>query len=244
MCSLSVIENNKRIMISIVIPTLNEAEGIGKTISNIPMETLKKMGFKIEVIVVDGGSIDGTDKIAKELGAHVIYEPRRGYGRAYKTGFREAKGDIIVTLDGDGTYPSEVLPQLIDLLIRGNLDMITTRRVPEHGAMSRVNAFGNYVLSILIRLLLRVNFKDSQSGMWVIRRNALKDIIPRCDGMEFSEEIKIKAYLCGKRIYEVQIPYRKRAGKPKLKNFRDGLRNLLYIFVIFLRSHFGRRCYK
>jgi glycosyltransferase involved in cell wall biosynthesis len=241
---LTITENSKRFIISIVIPTLNEAEGIRITINNIPMENLKKMGAEVEVIVVDGGSIDGTDKIAKELGAHVIYEPRRGYGRAYKTGFREAKGDIIVALDGDATYPSEVLPQLIDLLIRGNLDMITTRRVPEHGAMSRVNAFGNYVLSILIRLLLRVNFKDSQSGMWIIRRNALKDIIPRCDGMEFSEEIKIKAYLCGKRIYEVQIPYRKRAGKPKLKNFRDGLRNLLYIFVIFLRSHFGRRCYK
>jgi glycosyltransferase involved in cell wall biosynthesis len=231
-------------MVSIVIPTLNEAEGIRRTISSIPTETLRKMGFEVEVLVVDGGSIDGTDNIAKELGAYVIYEPRRGYGRAYKTGFKEAKGDIIATLDGDATYPPEVLPQLIDLLIKNNLDMITTQRVPEKGAMSLLHAFGNYVLSTSIRLLLHVSLKDSQSGMWVIRRDALKDIMPKSDGMSFSEEIKIKAYLCGKRIYEVPIPYRKRAGKPKLRSFRDGLRNLLYVFAIFLYSDFGRRCYK
>lgn len=241
---MSDIRHNKKVMISIVIPTLNEAEGIRKTISSIPIETLKKAGFEVEIVVVDGGSTDGTDKIARNLGARVVYEYRRGYGRAYKVGFREAKGDIIVTLDGDGTYPSEYIPQLIDFLIKNNLDMITTLRVPEPGAVSPINAFGNYVLSTFIRLLLRVNLKDSQSGMWVIKRDILKDIMPRSDGMEFSEEIKIKAYLCRKQVYELPIPYRKRVGKSKLKVFRDGLRNLLYVFVIFLRSRFGRRCYE
>jgi len=236
-------ENSKRI-VSIIIPTLNEAEGIRKTISNIPLEDLKKAGFEVEVVVVDGGSTDGTDKIARELGAHVIQEPRRGYGRAYKTGFKEAKGDIIVTLDGDATYPSEYIPQLVDFLIKNNLDMITTQRNPEDEAMNAINAFGNYILSTLIRLLFHINLKDSQSGMWIIRRDALKDIMPKSDGMEFSEEIKIKAYLCGKRVHEFPIPYRKRVGKLKLRRFRDGLRNFLYIFIISLYSHFGGRCHE
>ncbi|MHC1627405.1 MAG: glycosyltransferase family 2 protein [Candidatus Nezhaarchaeales archaeon] len=238
------ITNNQRLRISIVIPTLNEAEGIRETISRIPMEKLKNAGFEVEIIVVDGGSRDGTDRIAKELGARVIYEPRRGYGRAYKTGFSAATGNIIVTLDGDASYPPEVIPQLVKLMLDNNLDFITTQRIPEPGSMSLINRFGNYVLSLITRILFRINLKDSQSGMWVIRKDALKDIMPRSDGMEFSEEIKIKAYLCGKKVYEHPIQYRKRVGKPKLRRFRDGLRNLVYLFVIYVRSHMGRRCYE
>jgi glycosyltransferase involved in cell wall biosynthesis len=198
------------------------------------------MGFEVEVIIVDGGSTDGTEKIAKELGARVIYEPRKGYGRAYKTGFKEAKGDIIVTLDGDATYPSECIPQLVNFLVKNNLDIVIAQRIPEPEAMSPLNAFGNYVLTTLIRLLFHFDIRDSQSGMWIVRRNVLKDIMPKSDGMEFSEEIKIRAVLQGKRISEFPIPYRKRKGKEKLKRFRDGLKNLLYVFILFLRSRFER----
>jgi len=234
-------EDSRKVTISIVIPTLNEAEGIKKTISSIPIEVLKDMNFETEIIVVDSNSIDGTDKIARELGAHVIYEPKKGYGQAYKTGFKHAKGDIIITLDGDATYPAEYIPQLVDLLIKNNLDMITTQRIPEQGAMSIINKFGNYVLSIVIKLLFRINVKDSQSGMWVIRRNILNDIMPKSNDMGFSEEIKINAYLFKKRVYEFPIPYRNRIGKPKLRRFRDGLRVLLYIFVIFIELILKRR---
>ena len=238
-------ENKKtKNMVSIVIPTLNEASGIRKTIDSIPVETLRKMGFDTEIIVVDGGSTDGTDRIVKELGARVVYEFRRGYGRAYKTGFNEARGDIIVTLDGDGSYPSEYMPQLIKFLIENELDMVIGQRIPEQGAMSKINALGNYILTMVIRMLFRIDVKDSQSGMWLIKKDVLKDIMPRGNGMEFSEEIKIKACLCGNRVREFPVPYRKRLGKVKLRRFRDGIRNLLYIFVIFLRSHFGKRCYR
>jgi glycosyltransferase involved in cell wall biosynthesis len=227
-------------LISIVIPTLNEAEGIKDTINSIPIAALKGMGFEVEVLVVDGGSRDGTDRIAKELGARVVYEFRRGYGRAYKTGFKEARGDIIITLDGDASYPSECIPQLLNFFVENNLDMLIAQRNPEPGAMSLLNAFGNYVLTTLIKLLFHINIRDSQSGMWIIRRDVLKDIMPKSDGMEFSEEIKIRAYLQGKRISEFLIPYRKRKGKEKLKRFRDGLKNFLYIFVLFLHSRFER----
>jgi len=234
---------DKKTLISIVIPTLNEAEGIKRVITNIPMGTLKKMGFEVEIVVVDGCSTDGTDKIAKELGARVIYEPRKGYGRAYKTGFKEVKGDIIVTLDGDASYPPQYIPLLIDLLVKNDLDAVFTQRIPKPGAMSVINAFGNRLLSTFIRLLFHINIKDSQSGMWVIRKSVLRDVMPRSDGMEFSEEIKIKTHLCGKRVCEFPVPYMKRIGKEKLKRLRDGLRNFLYIFVIFARSRFGRKFY-
>lgn len=236
--------DKKDLCVSIVIPTLNEAEGIRETIGRIPVHELKAMGYDVEIIVVDGGSKDGTDKIAKELEAFVIYEPRRGYGRAYKTGFSVAKCDVIVTLDGDASYPPEIISELVRLMNSLDIDFITTSRIPQAEAMSFINKVGNYILTLVTRILFRINIRDSQSGMWVIKKEILEDILPRGEGMEFSEEIKIKAFLCGKKVYEYPIPYYKRAGKPKLRRIRDGLRNLVYLFIIYIHSRMGRRCYK
>lgn len=238
------ITNKQRVRVSIVIPTLNEAMGIRETINRIPMKELRDAGYDVEVVVVDGGSTDGTDRIAMELGALVVYEPRKGYGRAFKTGFSVASGDIIVTLDGDASYPPEVIPHLLKIMNEVDADFITTQRIPQSGAMSFINKIGNYVLTLTTRILFRVKLKDSQSGMWVVKREILKDILPQGgDGMEFSEIIKIKAFLCGKKVYEYPIPYNKRLGKPKLKRVRDGLRNLVYLFILYVRSRMGRRCY-
>ena len=82
-------------LISIIIPTLDEADGIHKVIDEIPRKELRNAGYDVEVIVVDGGSTNGTDEVAKELEAHVVYELRKGYGSAYKTGFSIAKDDLI-----------------------------------------------------------------------------------------------------------------------------------------------------
>jgi len=241
-CGLSI--DKMDLCVSIIIPTLNEAEGIRETIRRIPVHELKAMGYDIEIIVVDGGSKDGTDKIAKELGALVVYELRRGYGRAYKKGFSVAKCSIIVTLDGDASYPPEIIPELLRLMKDLDVDFITTSRIPQTGAMSFINKVGNYILTLVTRILFRIDIRDSQSGMWVIKKEILEDILPRSEGMEFSEEIKIKAFLCGKKVYEHPIQYYKRAGKPKLRRVRDGLRNLVYLFIIYIHSRMGRRCYK
>ncbi len=95
--------NLKTKTISVVIPALNEKDGIQHTIQSIPYASLKRSGYMVEVLVVDGCSCDGTPELAKKAGATVIKETLRGYGRAYKTGFEEAQGEIIVTADADGT---------------------------------------------------------------------------------------------------------------------------------------------
>src|SRR5689334_14104142 len=100
---------------SVVIPTLNEGKSIGGVLDEIPEGVL-------EVLVVDGNSADDTQDIARAKGARVIVEPRKGYGRAYKTGFLEAKGDFIATLDGDLTYPAERIAELGDQLVAEGLD--------------------------------------------------------------------------------------------------------------------------
>lgn len=165
--------------ISIVIPALNERDSIEETIQTIPKTKLENMGYEVQILVVDNGSHDGTGEMAKKTGAEVILEPARGYGRAYKTGFAQAKGDIIATTDADSTYPVEDLPKLVKILQEENLDFLTTSRFPlmDKGAMSFRNKVGNTILSLTMMILFWLNIKDSQSGMWVFRKNILQNLI-------------------------------------------------------------------
>src|SRR5215210_1541430 len=116
-------------LVSIIIPTLNEQAGIGRTIESIPKyEILNSTGFEVEIIVVDGQSTDSTRDIASKMGAKVLVETQRGYGRACKSGFAAAKGDIIITIDADSTYPTQSIPIFIQELNDRNVDFITVNR--------------------------------------------------------------------------------------------------------------------
>ncbi len=212
--------------ITVVIPTLNEAESIGQTIDMIPK------GPHISVMIVDGNSTDGTQEIARERGAEIVVEPRKGYGRAYKTGFERAEGDIIVTMDGDVTYPAEKVQELAELLVAEELDFITCDRLSQlkPGSMTLGHRFGNWVLVKAANILFRLRLKDSQSGMWVFRREVWPRLEVISDGMPFSEEIKVEAWKKGLRCREVPIEYRPRVGEVKLNTWGDGSRNLKYLF--------------
>ena len=225
--------------ISVIIPARNEKDGIERTIQAIPREELQKMGYQVQILVVDNGSEDGTGELARKAGAEVVFEPRPGYGSAYKSGFAHAKGDIIATADADTTYPVEDIPRLVEILEKENLDFLTTNRfaLMEKGAMPFRNRFGNVALSLITRLLFRLNLKDSQSGMWVFRRSILDNLVLRSDGMPLSEELKLEACHFEKcRWRELPIEYRARVGKIKLRGWRDGLQNLVYL----VRKRFSR----
>jgi glycosyltransferase involved in cell wall biosynthesis len=220
--------------VSFVIPALNEEKGIGRTIGKINMEEFKKRKMDVEIIVVDGNSTDATREIAKEKGANVIIEPRKGYGRAYKTGLAKATGEIIVTGDADATYPFEIAHEYVDILLKEDLDFITTNRFAglERGAMSFKHFFGNFILSSALRLLFGLKIKDSQSGMWIIRKeafNKIKNLEDLSDGMAFSEEIKIEMFKKA-RAREIDSYLYEREGKAKIQSWRDGWKNLIYLF--------------
>jgi glycosyltransferase involved in cell wall biosynthesis len=214
--------------VSVIIPTMNEEQSIGSVIDEVrgALEGVRSY----EVVVVDTDSKDRTREIASERGAVVVQEPRRGYGRAYKTGFEHAKSEFLATLDADMTYPASDIPTLLDMLERQNLDFITTNRLArmEPGAMSAKHRLGNTILSMAARVLFRVKFKDSQSGMWVFRRALLGDMVLDSDGMALSEEIKIEAFRRGRAV-EVPITYRPRVGEVKLNSWKDGLGNLGFL---------------
>src|SRR5437016_11236140 len=165
---------NRRI--TVVIPCLNEKEGIGKVLRELP-------SFVDEVVVVDNGSTDGTAVVASQLGAHVVTELHRGYGRAYKSGFSRATGDIIVTLDGDHSYPVDALSYLLEAFLHCGVGFLSASRFPmlTGAAMSFKHKIGNRVLSLIMSVLFLRWVNDSQSGMWVFRRDALSRVTLTCE---------------------------------------------------------------
>lgn len=216
--------------LSVIIPTLNEEECIGQVIDDV-RSNLEGKGFDYEIMIVDGRSTDRTQEIARSKNAVVVEEPRKGYGRAYKTGFEKARGDVIATLDGDCTYPAESIVPLMEMLDKEDLEFITTDRFGhmEEGAMSSMHKIGNLGLSFTTRLLFGRVIRDSQSGMWVFRREALEKINVGDDGMPFSEEIKIEAFR-KLRSREVMITYRRRVGEVKLSSWKDGWKNFKFLW--------------
>ena len=140
------------ISVTVLIPTRNEEEAIQETIRSVPNNGWCK---ELDFLIIDADSRDRTRELAEAEGAKVHIERRRGYGRAYKTGFPMAKGEVIVTMDADCTYPGEEVPALVRKLVEDDLDWITCDRLSlaEEGSMSGLHGFGNWVLSttVLVR---------------------------------------------------------------------------------------------
>lgn len=211
--------------VSAVIPCYNEEEGIAHVIESMP-------DFVDEIVVVDNNSTDRTAEIATKLGARVIHEKRKGYGAAYKAGIPAAKSDIIVTMDGDGTYPVEEIKDLIDYMFEKDLDFVSGCRFPLKNAeaMHFLNKLGNTILTIEMLILYARGIRDSQSGMWCFKSEVYPKFKMTSDGMPFSEELKIEAILAKDvKFDEYHITYHQRIGEVKLNMWADGFENLFFL---------------
>jgi hypothetical protein len=212
--------------ITVIIPCLDEEEGVAQVLARMP-------ALVDEVIVVDNGSTDRTAEVASAMGAQVVREDIRGYGRAYKRGFQRATGDIIITLDGDHSYPVDAVSYLLEAFFHLKADFLNASRFPvqDPAAMSLKHWIGNIVQSLVMSLLFFRWVRDSQSGMWVFSRHILSLMKLESDGMAFSEEIKIEAIRNPRiRFREIIINYSSRLGEKKLQPWRDGFRNLWFLF--------------
>ena len=216
--------------LSVVIPCYNEEDGVREVIGRMP-------AIVDEVVVVDNNCTDRTAEVARSLGAVVVAVKTPGYGAAYKGGLRAATGDVIITLDGDGTYPPEEIARLVDTLVEKRWDFLSASRFPlvDQKAMDFTNQLGNWVLTVAAIVLFFKPIRDSQSGMWVFRRSLLQKLHLTSDGMPFSQEIKLEALLRGFRFGEAHIPYGARIGEVKLQKWRDGWLNLTFL----VRKRFG-----
>jgi hypothetical protein len=211
--------------ITVISPCLNEEQGIELVLRRMPE-------FVDQVIVVDNGSTDRTSDVARALGAFVIHEDVRGYGRSYKTGFAAATGDLIITLDGDHSYPPDAISYLLEAFLHLDVDFLNASRFPvrDRNAMSFKHKIGNLILSLAMSVLYLRWVRDSQSGMWVFRRSILEGMKLTSNGMAFSEEIKIEALKSNRvRFAEISIQYTSRMGEIKLNPWRDGFYNLWFL---------------
>ena len=218
--------------ITVIMPCLNEEQGIERILRAMP-------DFVDEIIVVDNNSTDRTAEVAASLGAKVIREEVRGYGRSYKRGFAGASSDLIITLDGDHSYPVDAISYLLEAFLHLDVDFLNACRFPvrDRSAMSLKHHAGNLVLSLAMSLLYFRWVRDSQSGMWVLRRSILKQMHLESDGMAFSEEIKIEALRRpGIRFGEISILYSSRLGEKKLNPWADGVQNLWFLVKKRFRS--------
>lgn len=214
--------------LSVVIPAYNEEQAIGavleRTMAVAP--ALAEVGLRLEIIVVDDGSGDGTaGVVARCPQVRLLRHPtNRGYGAALKTGFRSARGDLLAFFDADGTYPPEALPELCRPILREEADLsIGCRMAGGESRMPAVRRLGNFLFAVLLTLLGNHPVRDSASGMRVLRRDILPLLYPLPDGLNFTPAMSARALHEGMRVVEVPIAYEERVGESKLHPLRDGV---------------------
>jgi glycosyltransferase involved in cell wall biosynthesis len=219
-------------VVSVVIPCLDEAEAIERCVAGA-REALESAGLEGEVIVVDNGSQDGSAELAAAAGATVVYEPRRGYGSAYLSGFDAASGEFIVMADADLTYDFAEIPRFVHCLEEG-AELVMGNRMGDirPGAMPWLHRYvGNPLLTGILNLFFHAGVSDAHCGMRALRRDVLPRLDLRTTGMEFASEMVIRAAKEGLDVREIPIAYHPREGESKLSSFRDGWRHLRFLLV-------------
>jgi len=211
-------ENPSKVKLSIIIPTLNEENGIKKVLKRCSL-----LPFNKEIIMVDGGSTDRTIEIAKKYDVRIVTEKRMGYGRAYRTGFKHTRGEFIATMDGDGSYDPRDINKLFKILKNRKNVFISGCRFKnlKKESMPLINRFGNRLSSWVSNLFFGTDIKDNQSGMWLFHKDLLKKFILMEDGMSLSSEIKLEAYNKS-RFIEYPISYEIRLGPKTMNPFKQG----------------------
>ena len=229
-------------MVSVVIPTLNEAGNILEALTTIQ----QSVTYPKEIIVVDGDSTDGTKEIVKDIDyCKLIIEPRRGYGLALMTGMKAAKGNIIIMVDGDGTYEFRHIDRLVTEMVEKDADMVlATRMYGPNKAMGLMNFIGNKVITNFYDFFFSQFLSDTQSGFRAISHEAIDKVELNEGDMAYATEMLIKFAREGYNMVEIPTTYKPRTyGETKLKPFKSGIQIFSTIFRGFLDAKTFRVCY-
>jgi glycosyltransferase involved in cell wall biosynthesis len=213
--------------IAILLPALDEAETIGRVISKIPKKELTNLGYKVDIMVVDGHSKDMTCEIASAMGARLLKQKGFGKGNALQTAFENFEGRYLFMLDADDTYnPKEIL-RMLPPLEKGEADVIMGSRLKgsiSKGAMSRLNYIGNIALTRTANVLFPNGHKVSDvcTGMWGFTDEVIHALDIESPSFDVEAEMYAKCVKSGFMVSEVNITYSKRTNANKLSSLRDG----------------------
>jgi len=224
--------------VSVVIPVFNEELTIGDIVTRT-RNTMDQLKLSYEVLVIDDGSVDRSAEISQASEAHVLREAHQGKGHALRSGFKRAKGDVIVTLDSDGSHQPEEIPLILRCIMENKVDFVIGSRFfntdANNAKIPNVNRIGNRMFSDLIRLLTGVKISDSQSGLRAIKSSILKKMKLNSRGYEVESEMLVKALKVGVRVAEIPISFEQRTvGKSKLDPLKDGTKILYSIITSYL----------
>lgn len=220
------------LLVSVVLPCLNEEAAIGVCLQKI-RDTFDKAQLNGEIVVCDNGSTDRSVAIAESMGARVVHQPERGYGNAYLKGFASAEGRYLVMGDADDTYDFTMIPVFLDKLREGH-EFVTGSRYLDggHATIPFLHRFfGNPLLTKILNVLFKTAYTDVYCGYRAFSRRAYDLIQPVSPGMEFNLELAINAGLAGLKIAELPIKLAERKGESKLRTFRDGWRSLRMMLI-------------
>ena len=225
--------------VSVIIPTHNEAQAIGRVFADLPSHLVT------EVIVVDSNSTDGTPDLARSMGAQVIQEPRRGYGRACLTGLANCQSpDVVVFLDGDYSDRPSELPILLAPIVEGRADITLGSRLggkSNPGALPWHQSFGNHFAAGMIRLLYGVKISDL-GPFRAARAEVLRALALEETTYGWAVEMIVKGAMAGFRIVEVPVSYHPRIGKSKISGTVKGtIGAAWFILSRIVFYYFGRR---
>ncbi len=221
--------------LSVVLPCLDEAETLARCITKA-QRSMQQLGIDGEVVVADNGSTDGSQQIARDLGARVIEVPVKGYGSALQGGISAARSEFVVMADADGSYDLSRLGPFVDAL-RAGADLVMGNRFKggiESGSMPRLNRYvGNPALTRIGQLLFRSPSGDFHCGMRAFRRSSILSLGLRTAGMEFASEMVVRATIAKLEIVEVPVTLSPdgRTRAPHLRPWRDGWRHLRFLLL-------------
>jgi glycosyltransferase involved in cell wall biosynthesis len=222
-------------MISVVIPALNEEIAIGATIAGVSEVLTAAKLVPFEIVIVDDGSTDRTGTIAAAAGAKVVRHPHNvGYGRSLKNGIAAAQYDMIAICDADGTYPVSAIPELVRLHREG-FDMAVGQRQGPHYRESMLKMPMRALLRFLVQWTAGRHIPDINSGLRVFSRTAVMQYFSHlCDTFSFTTSMTLAYMMTGRFVAYTPIDYFERAGRSKVRLFRDALRTLQYVVEAIL----------
>lgn len=212
----------KKTPICVLIPTLNEENAIASVVKEIPSAIA---GRKVSKIVIDGNSTDDTVKNARKAGAQVIIQQSKGKGAALHEALEQIDCDVLVLVDGDGTYDLSSLEKLVKPVFSGKADMVVATRANREGkAITPFNTVGNGVFNGLVSFFYGKKITDMLSGYRAISMKKMREMTLVARNFEVETELTIEALRHNLRIMEIPLFYKNRIGKTKLHPIRDGLR--------------------